>query len=65
MTAAVQIGDVQKAYDVWRMSHIGGRKAFYRFMTTPSVERDEFVALASKRTMMVGQVATVTIIPKV
>lgn len=32
-------------YRQWTKFHVGGKDEFFRFMTTPSVERDAFVEL--------------------
>lgn len=39
---APQIMDVDAAFAVWSRTNGGGKAAFYKFMTTPSVERDAF-----------------------
>ena len=40
---APQIADVDTVYRIWYATHAGNRNTFYRFMTTPTVERDEFI----------------------
>lgn len=40
---APQVDGVHIFYPKWQQNHTGSQKAFYEFMTTPSVDRDEFI----------------------
>jgi len=42
ITAAPQVTDVSALYDVWRETNLGNKADFYKFLTTPGTERDEF-----------------------
>lgn len=41
--AAPQVNDTHVFYQKWQENHVGPPEAFHRFMTTPSVEREEFI----------------------
>ncbi len=41
---APQIKSVDKIYRLWRTGHTGSLRRFYAFMTSPTAERDRFVA---------------------
>lgn len=43
ITTAPQIMDTDAIYKLWRRTHAGNSDSFYKFMTTPSPERDSFV----------------------
>ena len=43
ITASPEVYDARLLYEVWREKHLGNLADFYRFMTTPSGERDIFV----------------------
>lgn len=61
--AAPQIDDVSALFAIWRQRHVGSLKAFYRFMTSPSLERDDFINSLENYTVTTfnGKVARVTI----
>ena len=40
--------DAEAAYSRWEQSHAGSRSDFFRFITTPSVERDVFLLSLSE-----------------
>lgn len=42
--SAPQCKDVESLYKLWRQNHAASREDFYRFVTTPSVDRDSFLA---------------------
>ena len=43
-TIAPQADDVPALFAVWRRNHVGNKEDFFTFMTTPSSERDRFLA---------------------
>lgn len=43
ITTAPQMMDADAIYKLWRRTHAGNSDTFYKFMTTPSPERDRFV----------------------
>lgn len=43
ITTAPQITDTDAVYKLWRRTHAGNPESFYKFMTTPTVERNVFV----------------------
>lgn len=59
--AAPQIADVDAFYTEWRRNHVGSKKAFYEFMTTPSPERDRFLVEMDAVTEFAGAVVTTTL----
>jgi hypothetical protein len=61
ITTSPQVSDTAKAYELWHESHFGGMDDFYRFITTPSPERDVFVSRAGETVKLTDGVA-VTII---
>ena len=59
--AAPQIADVAAYYQEWRRNHVGSRKVFYEFMTTPTPERDRFLVEKGAITEFSGAVVTTTL----
>ena len=59
--AAPQIADVDTFYKEWRRNHVGSRKVFYNFMTTPTPERDRFLVEQGAVTEFSGAVVTTTL----
>lgn len=43
VVVAPQFEDIEAAYSEWHSRYAGDREAFYRFMTSPSVERESFL----------------------
>ena len=41
---APEIVDVDALFETWHNTRPGNRADFFRFMTTPSTERDKFIA---------------------
>ncbi len=41
--AAPQNNSVEELYSYWQQNHVGSMRAFYEFLTVPSIERDEFM----------------------
>ncbi len=41
--AAPEVDGVHIFYDVWLRTNVGSIKSFYKFMTTPTPGRDEFI----------------------
>lgn len=60
---APQVKEVSRFFDKWKINHTGNLKAFYRFMITPSAERDEFIDSLGVQvhTDIVGSIAEITI----
>lgn len=42
---APQFGDVEAAYTEWHKYHAGDREQFYRFMTSPTPEREAYLRM--------------------
>lgn len=61
IVTAPQLSDVDEFYEAWRSSHVGSLASFYRFMTTPSVERDKFVREMDAVIDCGGMVVSVTL----
>lgn len=45
---APQLVDSAQLYQIWLGNHCGSEYDFYRFMTTPSVDRDAFMAAVGR-----------------
>lgn len=45
---APELTDSAQLYQIWLRNHCGSEYDFYRFMTTPSVERDAFMASVAR-----------------
>lgn len=60
ITAAPQVASVSTFYDAWRKTNTGNVEKFYKFLTTPSIERDEFFRSAFVDTEFAGAVLTET-----
>ena len=43
-TTAPVLAEYHQVFAKWEQNHLGGSAAFFRFMTTPSVEREIFLA---------------------
>lgn len=50
-------------YEEWRKTHYGSRAAFLRFITTPSVEREEFIESMREKVAytFTGNIAEITL----
>lgn len=59
--ATPQIADVDAFYTEWRRNHVGSKKVFYAFMTTPSPERDRFLVEMGAVTEFAGAIVTTTL----
>ena len=46
----------ESLYHVWQNTHIGSKKDFYRFMTTPTVDRDSFMSTVKTELRYTGNV---------
>ena len=60
--AAPQVADVDAAFARWSESHIGSRKDFYDFLTSPGAERDKFFRQNKSELLFFGLVAAQTIL---
>jgi hypothetical protein len=58
---APNVYDMADVFATWQKTNVGNEATFYNFMTTPSLERDEFVASMPKEEAFVGSVVAVTI----
>lgn len=60
---APQISHFSYFYEKWKINHTGSQSEFYRFMTSPSVDRDEFIRSLDSEISHVfaGSVAEVTL----
>lgn len=63
ITAAPQATNVNALYDVWRETNVGNKEQFYKFLTTPSVERDEFINTQPGEISFSGSILMVTAKP--
>lgn len=59
---APQIFDTTSLYGIWRKRYRGSVDDFYRFMTAPSVGRDQFVTIVGETITFNGTVASTMII---
>lgn len=62
IVAAPVIADVNTLFDVWKSDNFGTLDDFYAFMTSPSVERDAFLAQRRHEVDFCDTVMTVTYI---
>lgn len=60
MVTSPIIADVDKYYQEWK-SKGGSKQAFYRFMTSPSVNRDRYVNSMRPDVSFLGSTITVTL----
>lgn len=44
IVAAPEIYGVNKLFEIWKCDHLGSIDEFYRFMTTPTSEREFFIS---------------------
>jgi hypothetical protein len=58
---APNVYDAADVLATWQKNNVGNEATFYEFMTTPSLERDEFVAGMPTEETFVGSVVSVTI----
>lgn len=63
ITTAPQAADVNALYDVWRETNVGNQEQFYKFLTTPSTERDEFFNSHPVEISFTGPILMVTAKP--
>lgn len=59
--AAPQVVGTETIYVRWRRGHVGSRKDFYEFMTTPAAARDSFLAELEAAPVFSGAVAAITL----
>lgn len=60
-TAAPQAKDFNALFLQWKKSYPGGFNKFYEFMTTPSVERDVFLARFETEIKFKGNICVLTV----
>ena len=58
IVAAPQIVDVDKLFEIWKQTHTGPRATFFKFLTTPSADRDNFLNAFNNETSFNGAVAS-------
>ena len=63
ITAAPQVANVTSLYDARRKTNVGSKEQFYKFLTTPSTERDEFINAQRAETSFSGAILMVTVRP--
>lgn len=63
ITAAPQVANVTALYDAWRKANVGNKEQFYKFLTTPSTERDEFINTQRAEMSFSGAILMVTVRP--
>lgn len=54
--ASPETDTYESLYQIWQNTHIGSKKDFYRFMTTPTVDRDMFMNTVKKELRYTGNV---------
>lgn len=57
IVTAPQIVDVDNLYGIWKQSHTGSRASFFNFLTTPGVERDDFLGKFNTEISFNGAIA--------
>lgn len=60
-TTAPIVPDTEDLFLLWGKSHVGNVDAFYKFMTTPSVDRDSFIEALSPTIKFLGTALCVII----
>lgn len=60
-TTAPIVPDTDSLFLLWGKSHAGNKDAFYKFMTTPSTERDSFIGTLHPTIKFYGTVLCVII----
>lgn len=55
--SAPSVSDAAALYDLWRTDHIGTMATFFRFMTSPTTERDAWLESLSTHIHFAGKVA--------
>lgn len=58
---APQLTDAEALYKIWHRTYDGTHDAFYRFITTPSPERDSFFRDNNATVEFTGMLLTTTI----
>lgn len=54
--SAPEVNGMTNAFRMWKRNHLGGKDDFYKFITTSSVEREEFLSSLYHSPMMSGGV---------
>lgn len=60
---APQVADVNTLYKVWGETNVGDKEQFYKFLTTPSTERAEFINAQHVEISFFGSSLMVTVKP--
>jgi len=63
ITAAPQAANVNALYDLWRETNAGNMEQFYKFLTTPSIKRNEFINAHSVEITFSGSILMLTVKP--
>lgn len=58
--SAPRVEGVEDVFEKWKQNHLGTFSGFYRFITTPSAERDEFLKTLHSETGIHGSAVSVT-----
>lgn len=61
--AAPQVADVNELYANWHIANVGNMVQFYKFLTTPGPERDEFINANAVDISFAGSVLMTTVQP--
>lgn len=59
--SAPQISDAEQCYKLWKKQYRGSMNDFYRFMVTPSAQRNRFINDAGYSISAIGEVTTLTV----
>lgn len=62
-TLAPQTDDADNLFQVWRLEHVGNKNDFFAFMTTPSSDRDRFLATVTVNASLAGRLITNNVTP--
>lgn len=57
-TLAPQTDDADTLFQTWRRNHVGNKNDFFAFMTTPSSDRDRFLATVTVNGGLAGRLIT-------
>lgn len=59
--SAPQISDAEQCYTLWKKQYRGSMNDFYRFMVTPSAQRNRFMNEAGYSVSAIGEVTILTV----
>lgn len=61
IVSAPQVAEIEVFYGLWKHNHTGTLSDFYVFLTTPGIERDEFLAQHGAEAGFSGGIAFITL----